>query len=510
MTPMTSALALLGLSAQQAAKTLPPLGEDQTVTAPLFARFLGEAGEEVAGELVLEAGEVRPREWSADPDMAAQLPGHIVPAQGVPTPPVKLAVPITVEMRAVGPSAPDAQGIVSDLFTELRGSLSKTPEAAVIVPTPDVERLIPLKVTTRAEAGSESAGIFVPSDSNGAQGAVDERGKIAPATANAAGQTGEVGIDPDRPDACSAQGSMSERVNPQGNAAQQIDGPSGYRVDHSARSEDLVTALPRRAENAEHMLLKRGSSMAQGVEPSAKPVGDTPITAAVVPRDDASKDTQAMGKVRAADLAGSAVRVDWPVEPRAGPQTIGQPVVPSEQPTPTTRSAEPLKLDAALSETEALVLSGGMPPPAAPDVDPRAVQSGAAPSVARAVVAQLAVTVQTLASGATEIALNPEELGKVRLQMTHQDQGITVSIIAERPETMDLIRRNLDALIDELRAQGYGDVSFDFGDRKGSHPNAQDAQPRGAQQRDASPEFVTPPPLRSYATSALTGVDIRL
>ena len=66
----------------------------------------------------------------------------------------------------------------------------------------------------------------------------------------------------------------------------------------------------------------------------------------------------------------------------------------------------------------------------------------------------------------TEIALNPEELGRVRLRMTSVDQSITLQILAERPETNDLLRRHIEVLAQEFRALGYDSISFSFGGGK--------------------------------------------
>lgn len=83
--------------------------------------------------------------------------------------------------------------------------------------------------------------------------------------------------------------------------------------------------------------------------------------------------------------------------------------------------------------------------------------------VARAAGNQLVEAVRHGPNGNTEVALNPEELGRVRLGMTSQDGALHVSIIAERPETQDMLRRHIGQLQTDFRALGYTDVTFDFG-----------------------------------------------
>ena len=61
--------------------------------------------------------------------------------------------------------------------------------------------------------------------------------------------------------------------------------------------------------------------------------------------------------------------------------------------------------------------------------------------VARAIAGQMAAAVQARpGSGAVEIALNPEELGRVSIVLNGRDDGFYVTIAAERPETLDLMR----------------------------------------------------------------------
>lgn len=79
--------------------------------------------------------------------------------------------------------------------------------------------------------------------------------------------------------------------------------------------------------------------------------------------------------------------------------------------------------------------------------------------------------------GRTEIALNPEELGRVRFAMVATDAGMTLAITTERPETADLIRRNLEDLAREFRQMGFENLTFSFDDAP--QDEGSDATPRG-------------------------------
>jgi flagellar hook-length control protein FliK len=72
-----------------------------------------------------------------------------------------------------------------------------------------------------------------------------------------------------------------------------------------------------------------------------------------------------------------------------------------------------------------------------------------------------------LPEGPVEVTLSPEELGKVRLALLAADGQITVQVVAERIETLDLLRRHIDVLASELRQQGYSEISFSFGQGRG-------------------------------------------
>jgi hypothetical protein len=76
-----------------------------------------------------------------------------------------------------------------------------------------------------------------------------------------------------------------------------------------------------------------------------------------------------------------------------------------------------------------------------------------------------------------ELRLDPVELGAVSIVLQGNEDALVVRITAERPDTLDLMRRNSDQLLAELRAAGIGDaqMSFDMG-RDPSHTNRSAAE----------------------------------
>ncbi len=84
--------------------------------------------------------------------------------------------------------------------------------------------------------------------------------------------------------------------------------------------------------------------------------------------------------------------------------------------------------------------------------------------VARNIGGQLAVAISQTKPGITEVALSPQELGRVRMTLSAQDNAMVLSIMAERPETQELMRRHIDHLNQEFRNLGFADVKFSFDD----------------------------------------------
>lgn len=122
----------------------------------------------------------------------------------------------------------------------------------------------------------------------------------------------------------------------------------------------------------------------------------------------------------------------------------------------------------------------------------------AAPDIARQIalrVAQVAESGPGGARGTVEISLSPEELGRVRLRLHPSETGLNVTITADRPETLDLMRRNIDMLAREFLEIGYQGAEFDFAqDSPGAEadPDAPGPAPAPAS-GPAPPEPAAPP-----------------
>jgi hypothetical protein len=133
----------------------------------------------------------------------------------------------------------------------------------------------------------------------------------------------------------------------------------------------------------------------------------------------------------------------------------------------------------------------------------------------RTVASQLVETVRHGPGGSTDVALNPEELGRVRLSLQTQDGVLHVTVVAERPETHDLIRRNIGLLQADFRALGYTDVAFDFGagGEQSNRPDRPAERPRDGplvETQGDTAAAAAAPAADTRAGAASTRLDLRL
>ncbi len=108
------------------------------------------------------------------------------------------------------------------------------------------------------------------------------------------------------------------------------------------------------------------------------------------------------------------------------------------------------------------------------------------------------------------VVLSPEELGAVRMVLLAKGETLILQIHADRAETLELMRRSADQLMQDLRSSGFTQVTLDFGQNR-RHP-APPPQPAPVAQPYASGQQApaltdTPAPVRRLAAG---GLDLRL
>lgn len=140
-----------------------------------------------------------------------------------------------------------------------------------------------------------------------------------------------------------------------------------------------------------------------------------------------------------------------------------------------------------------------LPTPMLPDPTPKPL----APTLAK--------IARDTSTGAVELSLAPAELGRLHMAITQDGDQVRVTLTAERPETLELLRRNADQLAQEFRQAGFAGSSLSFGQWGSGHPPPQQPGPDPIATANATPAFVAPAqaPQRG-AVSGGTGLDLRL
>lgn len=189
--------------------------------------------------------------------------------------------------------------------------------------------------------------------------------------------------------------------------------------------------------------------------------------------------------------AGPALQASGPVMPNA---VLGLPELMSDLPP-----------DEALAGLGAV--SGPFGPHAQTTVAQLLPTSPALPPM----VAQIVGGLSSAKPGVTEIALSPEELGRVTLQMQADAQDpdrMVVMLSFDRPETLELFRRHADQLAEVIRSAGYSGVDIGFaqgGSTGGENASgfAQGGGGDGPAHRPDLPLPVTPAPAARRADAGL-------
>lgn len=252
----------------------------------------------------------------------------------------------------------------------------------------------------------------------------------------------------------------------------------------------------------------------------ANPVSDMIAAAPVVAGESMKETRAAKPKV---DLSAPIARApETNVSPANTPSFITAPR-PDQVVTPLVWNAQagdraqagqdaPLTVDKADVAAPERVLTVGQTTTGAHSQGTTSAAMLSAAGQARPIAGQLAATATALKNGSTEIALSPEELGKVRMTLTPSETGMIMVITAERPETADLMRRNIDVLAQEFRDMGMEDVAFSF-DQPGDDPQTDQQHEDGAKTThitltDAAD--MQDAPVVPSSNAGTSGLDLRL
>ena len=138
----------------------------------------------------------------------------------------------------------------------------------------------------------------------------------------------------------------------------------------------------------------------------------------------------------------------------------------------------------------------------------------AQPATAAQIISQIVSSVvpngaQPAVEQITEIALDPPELGRVRMILSQSDTGqIAMTVIADRPETLDLLRRNGDLLAHEFARSGLEGSEFAFQDGQKDGPANQTPSDESA--ATSVPSEIGQTPVSQTTPRKTNGLDLRL
>jgi hypothetical protein len=122
---------------------------------------------------------------------------------------------------------------------------------------------------------------------------------------------------------------------------------------------------------------------------------------------------------------------------------------------------------------------------------------------------QMAEAVVTAREDRIEVALAPEELGRIRMVMTGPEHSPHVMVWAERPEVLDQLRRNASILQDCFGDAGMADASFECQGDGGTGSGGQQPFPDAARQGFDVTESV-PVPVAWTPMAIPARLDIRI
>lgn len=85
-------------------------------------------------------------------------------------------------------------------------------------------------------------------------------------------------------------------------------------------------------------------------------------------------------------------------------------------------------------------------------------------------VQHISATIALRDEGRFELRLDPPELGRVVITISHTETGVNAHIVADKSDIADLLRRHADIFARELNRSGVGNASLGFSHRDDSRP----------------------------------------
>ena len=195
-----------------------------------------------------------------------------------------------------------------------------------------------------------------------------------------------------------------------------------------------------------------------------------------------------------------------PAARQAAPETsvIGQ--APAQPATSSALQPQPLAPPQATSQPLPQLQMAALPHNATPHGADHTARD-----LPKGFTTTLAHSINDSGHARAELILEPAELGRMRFDMVTQGDQVQITLAAERPDTLELLRRHADDLRQEFRASGIDTGSLSFGQwgQQGQGASKPDA-PSGFAADDPIIPTPSEPIPAPRASVAGTGLDLRL
>ncbi len=432
------------------AKAAAPADRD-TVERDTMGEAMAGATEESPVDLEIQAGTVI---GTAQVDVADQ--------------PVKLPMPNAVSdiSREVPVHVLNGPGATTQpVETPVQTAVASAVSAVMAQATAGGDQKVPQPVAGQAAAGAD---VLRPKDSS-----FVDTAKLT-AIGGQAQPTKEVAAPLDQP-----------VIKPSGGQQGVVDVPRSALPESNraadAGQKDVMAAAPAvtslKAQEAQIENEIRQSAVApervrsvtvQQATASSVAVQMQPGTAAQQPGQDETESEEGLSKVADTEAPRTRTEQTW----RAVAQPVQQQAL-QQQMQASSMMSSGLAMQMAMSESAvelsgSALLSGEMVGAEAAGLNQLLTEALVSPGtvhrpeVPRAVAQQMAEAVAAKGDRNIEIALSPEELGRVKMRLSASESGMTVMITTERPETGDLMRKHINELAEEFRRMGYENIAFEF------------------------------------------------
>ena len=279
------------------------------------------------------------------------------------------------------------------------------------------------------------------------------------------------------------------------NSSTALTVPQEQRPEHSAPARASLDSSPEQLAN----IPKFGTRQPVGAPIPIIGTAEIPGNAVVQIADaDPNPLTSVTHRPERSPTVGMGGNISGEPIPVAQPSP-GSVAVPASTAEVAPRAADAIRTESAPSNSPT-------PPPAAQ----------------LALVREVSVQIRDAAAAGNgqkiEVQLNPEELGRVRMSLNSQDTGGTVSILVDRPETLDLMRRHVDQLVREFRNSGWQEVAVSLEQNTDGSGLQQQGERNGAAERSDTPvasqnttgEEPAPLPIAPPGFESRTGPTTRL